>query len=366
MLGRRENLVKMELIRRIVHAANRLPEARVRFWRKLTLKLIGIDLSKTISVLYAPNISKQICGLERMSDSGTIATKNSHFGFQLEHHFDSRNKIQLKEALVDVSTGNVFLKSHISKSWELVVETSEWPIETRITFAKMPSTRSHYKSFKGVFVSGLITSSYYHQITEDIPSLLLIHKNQKIVSRERDSSLLSFFGLTNLQIVEEDNFVLVEKLDVLTKGRDVGYLHPQSRELLLKQVQDYMKEKAFRKVYLSRLNMRRTVPGELSIIEYLKSRNFEIVDSGSLSIQDQVKIFSEAKIVVAPHGGAITNMIFSKNARLLELMPNSRINRCFEWQSHICGHNYQVIVYDDKRGVDLNILASKIDEISRI
>ena len=66
-------------------------------------------------------------------------------------------------------------------------------------------------------------------------------------------------------------------------------------------------------------------------------------------------------MVIAPHGGAITNMIYSKEASLLEVMPRERINRCFEWQSLVCSHDYAVHLYSQKEGVDLKKFTSKIE-----
>ena len=356
----------METIRRLKHASRRVPEAGLRLRRQMLLKMSGIPWNRTASILYAPKVTKQIVKLGKIADSRTITVENSEYGSNLEHHFATRNKIQIKDALIHTKSGNVFIKNEVSKSWELLVESSEWPVESRITFAKMPRMHREYLRLEGVFLNGLISSNYYHQMTEDIPSILAIHRGQKIIGRKRDSKRLMTFGLSDIYDVSDKEFVQVDRLDFLTKGNDVGYLHPHSKDVLIKQLKKYMNQKPTRNIYLSRLKMRRSIPNEKAVIQYLQSFDFEIIDAGNLSLEEQISLFSEAETVVAPHGAAITNMIFSKKAKLLELMPISRINRCFEWQSHICGHGYKVLFYEANVGIDLKRLDSAIKKMKQI
>jgi capsular polysaccharide biosynthesis protein len=81
-----------------------------------------------------------------------------------------------------------------------------------------------------------------------------------------------------------------------------------------------------------------------------------------MSIQGQIKLFSETKFVIAPHGGAITNLLYSSDASLLEILPLERINRCFEWQSLVCGHRYSAIFHSQKTSIDIETLNSKIED----
>jgi len=355
----------MELFRRFKHAIRRFPEASLRLKRQIGLSLMGIPWNQTVTVLYAPKIGNKIDKKRQITDSLTISTsENSGFGFQLEHHFVPRYAIQLKDALIHCHTGNVFLRNDVTNNWELVKEFSEWPIESRAVFAKRPKPHQTYLRLEGAYLNGFISSNHYHQITEDIPSLLAIFDNQKIVAREKDFDKLATFGLSNFQSHLDHEFIQVETLDILTKGNDVGYLHPRSRELLLNHSRSYMNNKAFRNIYLSRLNQRRTIPNEMDVIQILESRGFEIIDPGELSLDKQISLFSEAKVVIAPHGGAITNMIFSQEARLLELMPSSRVNRCFEWQAKICGQVYEVLFFDDKLGIKIDELKIALQRLS--
>ena len=50
---------------------------------------------------------------------------------------------------------------------------------------------------------------------------------------------------------------------------------------------------------------------EGGVVEMAVERGCEIVDPGTISIQDQITIMSQANTIVGPTGAALTNMIFA-------------------------------------------------------
>ena len=58
------------------------------------------------------------------------------------------------------------------------------------------------------------------------------------------------------------------------------------------------------------------------LIPVLEGHGFEIIETEDMSVAEQVRLFSEAESIVAPHGAGQTNMLFAsascKNLELLE------------------------------------------------
>lgn len=80
------------------------------------------------------------------------------------------------------------------------------------------------------------------------------------------------------------------------------------------------------RIYLSRgtqPNTRRYVQ-EPALLPELKRRGFEVLDPGSLSVQEQINTFAGAEIVIAPHGAGLTNLTFCQpGTHVLEMFaPN--------------------------------------------
>lgn len=75
-----------------------------------------------------------------------------------------------------------------------------------------------------------------------------------------------------------------------------------------------------RKVYLHRARGGwRYVENEDEVCAFLESRGFEIVRPEMLSVAEQVRICSRARVVVGMHGAGLTNLLWAPRASLIEL-----------------------------------------------
>ena len=71
----------------------------------------------------------------------------------------------------------------------------------------------------------------------------------------------------------------------------------------------------------------RRVLREEELRERLVRRGFTVLDPGRLSVQEQIDHFAAARVVVAPHGAALTNLTFCRpGVRLLELFAPGYLN----------------------------------------
>lgn len=124
-----------------------------------------------------------------------------------------------------------------------------------------------------------------------------------------------------------------------------------------------------KRIYISRGKAsRRRLINENKVLEKLCKEGFKSYFLEDMSIEQQVKLFSEAEAVVAPHGAGLVNIIFCRRAiRILELFP--------EWVSpaltnlayqdigrelgHACGYimgkNVTAETGDERRNADFKI-----------
>ena len=65
----------------------------------------------------------------------------------------------------------------------------------------------------------------------------------------------------------------------------------------------------------------------------------------NLPILDQVKLFNNAKLVIAPHGAGLTNLIFSQpKIKVLELLPSSYVQPYFWIICNLLNLNHHYLI----------------------
>jgi len=97
-----------------------------------------------------------------------------------------------------------------------------------------------------------------------------------------------------------------------------------------------------KRLYVSRRDApKRRVLNEDAVIDFLLGRGFEIVCPGNLSFSEQIALFSQAGIVVGPHGAGMTNMVFAPaDATLIEFFGDSYINGCYWALTNLRGQTH--------------------------
>jgi len=69
---------------------------------------------------------------------------------------------------------------------------------------------------------------------------------------------------------------------------------------------------------------KRKVVNEDEVRAHLAGRGFTCIDGSELSIREQAELFSRADVVVGPHGGGLTNLLFCRpGTQVVELFPAS-------------------------------------------
>lgn len=95
------------------------------------------------------------------------------------------------------------------------------------------------------------------------------------------------------------------------------------------------------KIYLRRGAGRRRLVNEAELERALADIGYISIEPGRLSILEQAKFLSSARCVVAPHGAALTNLIFAPaGAKVLELIHPQNKNGFFLRLASTCGHDY--------------------------
>lgn len=120
------------------------------------------------------------------------------------------------------------------------------------------------------------------------------------------------------------------------------------------------------RVYISR-RKNRMVENETEVTDLLKKIGFVVIKCEDLSFEEQVKTFSNADVVIAPHGAGLTNLLFAKdNTKVLELRSPQYFGRCYYYLSNHLGFQYYSLYGEGKLPETKEEVAKSLYENMRI
>ena len=110
---------------------------------------------------------------------------------------------------------------------------------------------------------------------------------------------------------------------------------------------------------------------EDALITLLTGMGFHIADISTHTVAEQINLFRDARLVVAPHGFAMTNVAFcNPTAAVWELFPSHYTNACYNRLAQAAGIEYWADLFESGGGqspqgwsVDINLVATRLHSI---
>jgi len=131
-------------------------------------------------------------------------------------------------------------------------------------------------------------------------------------------------------------------------------------------------------IYVSRVGTSvRPMRNESQLVEALQERGFFIFSADGMSLSEQIRIFSQARVIVGPHGSGLTNVAFAQpDATLLEVRPLNRPGESPMWEESylklcaVMGFSYGAHVSPNDIGsehwsVDVDEVVDCVEQIMR-
>jgi capsular polysaccharide biosynthesis protein len=182
--------------------------------------------------------------------------------------------------------------------------------------------------------------NYHHWLLECLPLLLEYVEHHdpahmKLLLPQEELNTFQKSALHLLEIPESAlcphpaEGLLCETLYVPDLGKFSAPQLKHTREYLLQKLQ--LTPQPTRKLYVSRQDATcRRVINEAELRPLLHAEGFEILYLENLSFTEQIQSFSEAAVIMGPHGAGLTNLLFAgKHTQIIELLPDDSINHCF-------------------------------------
>lgn len=107
------------------------------------------------------------------------------------------------------------------------------------------------------------------------------------------------------------------------------------------------KRSAGRRLYVSRPEgVRRGITNEDEFRPILEAAGFEFVVMEGLSVAEQASLMADVDVLMSPHGGALTNMVFCRPGTKIVEIFGRHVYPYYFGLANLCGHRYYTILED--------------------
>jgi hypothetical protein len=295
-------------------------------------------------------------------------------------------RVKAEIVILDIRNRNFSLRNnHLLDDEMNVVD------EHSIQFSKMPIGKkilSKVVPLKGMvaYLSNTDPSNYYHWMCRTLPLLRIYDEWYGLHSIDffyvGQASLLDFHkesliraGVPLEKIIEKactaDRIVAA----ITNRSRHNGSAPIIEKNYIFSRnlFQDQLRLNYSRsRIYVQRGNVkRRRVVNEAEVIHLLKNYGFSVISMDNKTLKEQVQIFSSAEAIVAPHGAALTNLLFIQSqTKVVELFPHGFVNNCYYVLSNYGKADYSYLqgekisqTYDDPHHFDIYVDMNKMKQL---
>lgn len=331
------------------HWKNNWRNGILRLTERLLTKRNISDLlgGNLLQVFHLPEVKNQLKSITRVSDGAALPAfvapqVNGNESIVLNEVILPQYSLELKNLTVDARSGLAqldagFLIDSTLAHWQRLLY--------RGGMAHSVARLSETLEFKtGTWIVLPFSPYYFHTLIEDIPLILEARRvNPKVRVMTSSKNPVWTFELLEIMGVEyvasETNAFKFENYVAITSPRAISPLAVQ----IIHSAIGIKHKRGNQKIFISRGSGldRSDINLEKSIMNYLEPVGFQAVDPSKLSVAEQILIFSEAKIIVGLHGGALANMIWCKpGAQVIEIFNHPYRTHDFIRLSAACKHQY--------------------------
>ena len=199
--------------------------------------------------------------------------------------------------------------------------------------------KNNFKIIKDCFVLGSsLSDNYFSNLIHFLPRIfftnekkinLTINRNLSNKFRKFIESICILRGIEISFTFLDEGFYSFENSSIpefFSINKSIKVI-----KFFLEKIIENVKVKEFNpKIYIRREDTNyRKILNEADLISKLREKKFSIINPHHFEILEQMKIFSNAEVIITPHGSNMTNIIFcKKGTKILEISP--QLNNLYE------------------------------------
>ncbi len=291
-----------------------------------------------------------------LSTSQTIDS-NSRFG---------ANQTHSRKAFVTVlpngrAWADVVTTAVITSDNKLVADISMGCAQLVITSDKLPPAE-HVDGNVAFLSARWGGAAYFHWMFDVITRFDLLQRSGLIETIDKfvvnacdspyQSETLNTLGIPQDKILESrcNLHITADKLIVPSISYDGAGAVSKWKCEYLKQIffneQQSLNTDYSERIYISREKASyRRIVNEEEVVGCLEKFGFRTVKLETMSVAEQARCLAVAKVVVSPHGGGLTNLVFCRpGTKVIEIFPPIYVPSCFWTISNLCDLEHYYLI----------------------
>ncbi|WRH65224.1 MAG: glycosyltransferase family 61 protein [Planktothrix sp. GU0601_MAG3] len=220
-------------------------------------------------------------------------------------------------------------------------------------------------------LAGLSNSVYFHWMLDVLPRIELLKKS-RINWHEID-----YFIVDNRLPFQQET---LEKLQI-PQNKQINineFHHLQAQDLIVPSFPgcpawmppwtcDFLKQHFLhpdaianipniKRIYITRNAAKsRRILNENELLTVIQPLGFHCIQLESMSVVEQAALFSQAEIIISPHGSGLTNLVFCQpNTKVVELFSPNYVYHCYWWISNLVPLDYYYYIGETFPGYHLH------------
>ena len=210
---------------------------------------------------------------------------------------------------------------------------------------------------KVAVITSIKSDNYYHWMFDILPRFELVQASGLVpdyylinATTQFQKDSLRVLNIPTRQILSPTHSTHIEADELIVPSLPgpvfSGSPQPRACQYLRSTFRQSARARTpHRALYITRADAsNRRVINEAEIWDEVIANGFEIVSLSNVPLLQQVEIFSQAKIIVGPHGAGFTNAVFCQpGSVLIEFLPQWHQIDCFERLARFVGMEYRSI-----------------------
>ena len=245
-----------------------------------------------------------------------------------------------------------------------------------------------------VVLSGLLNNVYFHWLFDILPRIKLLkctdlnldNIDYFLIQNELNfqKETLEILGIPRSKIISWHlgGHIQAKQLIVPSFPGTIAWMPKWTCEFLRENFGDkkYLQKKPNKRIYISRnqSNSRRLI-NEEEIIDFLSQFDFQVVNLELLSVRKQAALFSQAEVIISPHGSGLSNLVFcQKETKVIEIFSPFYVYPCYWLVSNLVDLKYYYVIgeimgsgyfhqmlYPDSRNEDIYLNCQSLEAMMK-